>query len=163
MIYKRATSVAFFILTILALVSTGISLASDAVYKCGDTFTNDAAQAKRERCPLLEGGAVVTIPAPSQQKAIAVTQNRSTNLSKSASLKPKQNPTPRSAEQQARDHDSKAVIQSELKKTEAQLIDLRKQYASLTASQDLERKLALKQQIARNEADIQSLMRELKR
>jgi hypothetical protein len=163
MMQKRATSVAFFILTTLSLGHTGIGLAQEAVYRCGEVITNDAAQAKREKCRLLESGAVVTIPSTSQQKAVAVTQSRSASLSKSSTLKPKPATTQRSAEQQARDHDSKAIIQSELKKTEAQLVDLRRQYAGLTAAQDLERKLALKQQIARNEADIQSLMRELKR
>jgi hypothetical protein len=155
MIQKRATSVAFFILTILALGHTGIGLAQEAVYRCGSIITNDAAQAKREKCQLLEAGALVTIPSLSQKKAVAVTKPKTQKISQVAPL--------RSVEQQSRDHDSKAIIQSELKKTEAQLVDLRRQYAGLTATQDLERKLALKQQIARNEADIQSLMRELKR
>ena len=161
MIQKRATSVAFFILTLFLLRHTGIGLAQEAVYRCGSIITNDAVQAKRERCQLLESGAVVTIP--TSQKAVAVTQNRSTNLNKSSSLKPKQVAPQRSAEQQARDHDAKIIIQSELKKTEAQLVDLQRQYAGLTAAQDLDRKLGLKQQIARAEADVVSLQRELRR
>jgi hypothetical protein len=167
MIYKRATSVAFFILTLSSLGHVGIGLASDTVYKCGDTFTNDAAQAKREKCPLLEGGAVVTIPSPLQQKAAAVTQKKSTDLSKASTLKSQQlkllSKPQRSADQQARDHDAKAIIQSELKKTEAQLVDFRKQYAGLSSQQDLERKLEVKQKIARAEADVVSLKRELQR
>jgi hypothetical protein len=165
MIQKRATSVAFFFLTTFALGHAGIGLAQEAVYRCGDIITNDAVQAKRERCKLLESGAVVTIPA--QQKAVAVTQNRSASLNKSSSLKqstqPKQAMPGRSAEQQARDHDARAIIESELKKTEAQLVDLRKQYAALSQAQDLDRKLVVKQQIARAEADVVSLNRELRR
>lgn len=161
MIQKRATSVAFFILTTLTLGHAGIGLASEAVYKCGNTITNDAAQAKREKCSVLEAGAMVTIP--SEKKAVAVTQSRSSNLNKSNSLKPKQAAPVRSPEQKARDNDSKAIIESELKKTEIQLTDLRKQYAGLSSSQDLDRKLAVKQQIARAEADVVSLKRELKR
>jgi hypothetical protein len=161
MIQKRATSVAFFILTTCSLGHTGIGLASESVYKCGNVFTNDAAQAKREKCPLLEGGAVVTIPSPTQQNAVAVTQKKSANLNTSGTLKQARQKS--SPEQQARDHDSKSIIQSELKKTELQLVDLRKQYAGLSSQQDLERKLALKQQIARAEADVVSLKRELQR
>lgn len=159
MTLKRATSVAFFILTasltILALGHTSLGLASDAVYKCGDTFTNDAAQAKREKCQLLEGGAVVTIPSASQQKAVTVTKPKTQKITQTAPL--------RSAAQQARDHDSKAIIQSELKKTEAHLIDLRRQYAGLSSQQDLQLKLEVKQKIARAEADVVSLKRELER
>jgi hypothetical protein len=161
MTQKRATSVAFFILIALSLGYKNMGLASDAVYKCGDTFTNDSERAKREKCPLLESGAVVTIP--TQKKAVSVMQNRSTNLSKPSSLKPKQGGSERSAEQQARDHDSKAIIQTELKKTETQLNDLRRQFASLSDAQDVDKRLTVKQQIARAEADVVSLKRELQR
>ncbi len=145
MIQKRATSVAFFILTTLALSHAGSGLAQDAVYRCGNEYTNDASSAKRADCKRVAGGASVTIP--SNKRAVAVTQ------------------TPRtlSIAQQQRDSDAKAVIASELKKSEAQRIDLGKQYEQLSSSQDLERKLALKQQLARLDADIMSLKRELKR
>ena len=161
MIQKRATSVAFFILTTFSLGHAGIGLAQEAVYRCGTEYTNDAARAKQEKCKLLEGGAVVTIPPV--QKAIAVTQNRSASLSKSSLQGLKQATPLRSTEQQARDHDSKAIIEAELKKTEAQLSDLRRQFAGLSAAQDLDRKLAVKQQMVRAEADVASLKRELKR
>jgi LAS superfamily LD-carboxypeptidase LdcB len=158
---KRATSVAFFALTTFALGHAGIGLAQEAVYRCGQVITNDAAQAKREKCQLLESGAVVTIP--SAQKAVAVTQNSHASLNKASSLKPRQATAAKSLEQNARDADAKAIIESELKKTETQLVDWRKQYAGLSAEQDIEKKLALKQQIARGEADVISLKRELKR
>ena len=163
MIQKMATSVAFFTLIITTLSHTGSGLASDSVYKCGDTFTNDAVRAKREKCPLLERDAMVTIPSQSQQKAVAVTQTRSPNLSHASKLKPKPATSALSAEQQARDQDAKAIIQSELKKTEAQLLDLHQQYNALSSPQDLERKQAVKQKIARAEADVLSLKRELQR
>ncbi len=144
---KRATSVAFFILITYVLGHASIGLAQEAVYRCGSIITNDAAQAKREKCQLLEGGAVVTVP--SHKRAVEVT-------------KPAKN-TEQQAVQRQRDSDAKAIIEAELKKTEAQLADLRKQYAEVSTSQDLERKLAIKQQIARHESDVVSLKRELKR
>ena len=160
MIQKRATSVAFFILSILAICHTCIGLAQEAVYRCGTEYTNDAARAKQDKCKLLESGAVVTVPP--LQKAVAVTQDRNASLGKSSSLKPKLIAPVRSVEQTARDHESKVIIESELKKTEAKLVDLRMQYAGLSTAQDLDRKLAVKQQIARGEADVVSLKRELK-
>jgi D-serine deaminase-like pyridoxal phosphate-dependent protein len=148
MIQKRATSVAFFFLAIFGLAHINRGLAQEAVYRCGNAYTNDVAQVKREKCKLLEGMATVTIP-----------QNRGSNVTTT----PKPLAVKRSAEQQTRDTDAKAIIESELKKTQAQLADLRKQHAALSASQDVDRKLALKQQIDRGEADIASLRRELKR
>jgi light-regulated signal transduction histidine kinase (bacteriophytochrome) len=112
------------------------------------------------RTSIEESGAVVTIPP--LQKAVAVTQDRSASLGKSSSLKPKLIAPVRSVEQTTRDHESKVIIESELKKTEAKLVDLRMQYAGLSTAQDLDRKLAVKQQIARGEADVVSLKRELK-
>ena len=156
MIQKRATSVAFFILTSLALSHTGIGLAQEAVYRCGNTITNDDGRAKREKCQLLEGGAVVTVP--SHKRAMEVTKPV-----QRAVVPQRTKTTEQQALQKQRDSDSRAIIESELKKTEIQLIDLRKQYAALSSAQDLERKLAIKQHIARSESDIASLKRELKR
>lgn len=156
MIQKRATSVAFFILTTFVLGHAGIGLAQEAVYRCGDIITNDAVQAKREKCKLLESGAVVTVPAHKRTMEVAKPANQTLTPSKTKT-------TEQQAQQKQRDSDSRAIIESELKKTEAQLSDLRKQYSGLTGQQDLDRKLAVKQQIARAEADVVSLKRELQR
>ena len=156
MIQKRATSVAFFFLTTLALSHARIGLAQEAVYRCGTEYTNDAVRAKQEKCKLLEGGAVVTVPAHKRAMEVVKPANQTLTSSKT-----------KTAEQQAlqkqRDSDSRAIIESELKKTELQLVDLRKQYAGLSSQQDLDRKLAVKQQMVRAEADVASLKRELQR
>jgi len=147
MIAKRATSVAFFILSFFVQGLLTTACAQEAVYRCGAEYTNDGIRAKREKCRLLEGGgAVVTIPAPGR-------------IAQPAKAKAA---APRSTEQRTRDDDAKAIIESELKKTEAQLVDLRQQYARLSSAQDTDRKLALKQQMARAEADVISLKRELR-
>jgi hypothetical protein len=153
---KRATSVAFFILITYVLGHASIGLAQEAVYRCGSIITNDAAQAKREKCQLLEGGAVVTVP--SHKRAVEVTKPANRVF-----VSPQAKNTEQQAVQRQRDSDAKAIIEAELKKTEAQLADLRKQYAEVSTSQDLERKLAIKQQIVRHESDVVSLKRELKR
>jgi len=156
MIQKRATSVAFFILTTFALGHASIGLAQEAVYRCGHAYTNDAMQAQREKCKLLESGSVVTVP--SHKRATEVTKpiHRTTTLQNTKTVE-------QQVLQRQRDSDSQAIIQAELVKTEAQLVNLRKQYDQLSSSQDLERKLAIRQQIARSESDVVSLKRELKR
>jgi hypothetical protein len=157
MIQKRATSVAFFILSIFALSHISIGLAQDAVYRCGNEYTNDVGAAKRAECQRVAGTASVTIPAA---KSAMEVKKPSTPSTPSTASNTRGN---KSLEQQARDADARRVIEAELKKSETQRVDLGKQYEQLSSSQDLERKLALKQQLARLDADIVSLKRELKR
>ncbi len=171
MTQKRATSVAFFILMLMALGHAGRGLAQEAVYRCGSQYTNDAVRAKQEKCTMLESGAVVTIPSttPASRTMTRVGTDQAT---RSASTAPRKAAgatgaastvaTANSSVQQQRDQDAKAVIESELKKTEAQLVTLRKEFDQLSSQTELERKLAVKQQMARAEADIVSLKRELK-
>lgn len=153
----RATSVALFF-----LIGSTAALSQEAVYRCGNEYTNDAARAKSEKCKLLESGAVVTVPAHKRAMDVQKTSNQNLNKRPAA--------TPASAEQKAlqqkRDSDSAQIIASELKKTESQLADLRKSFDQIPANAsgaELEKKANLKQQIARHEADIVSLKRELKR
>ena len=95
---------------------------------------------------------------PPHKRAAEVTKPASRSFAT-----PQAKNTEQQALQRQRDSDAKAIIEAELKKTEGQLADLRKQYAEVSLSQDLERKLAIKQQIARHESDVVSLKRELKR
>ncbi|MEY4911551.1 MAG: hypothetical protein RL761_1214 [Pseudomonadota bacterium] len=157
----RATSVAlFFLCTGLGL---NTALAQEAVYRCGNEYTNDAARAKSEKCKLLESGAIVTVP--SHKRTMDVQKPAANqNLNKRPAATPAT--SEQRAQQQKRDSDSQLIIQSELKKTESQLLDLRKQFDQIPATAsgaDLEKKANLKQQINRHEADIVSLKRELKR
>jgi hypothetical protein len=147
----RATSVALFF-----FFATHIA-AQEAVYRCGNEYTNDAVRAKSERCKLLESAAVVTIP--SHKRAMDVTK-RPSQLPASPAT------TTQKAEQSKRDSDAKLIIELELKKTESQLVDLRKNFDQIPTTAggvELDKKMNLKQQIARHEADIASLKRELKR
>jgi len=121
----------------------------EAVYRCGNVITNDAIQAKQEKCQLLVAGAVVSVPTHSTSQPVP-----------RVPVTPKRIAPVPSAEQRARDQDAKKIIEAELHKTQLQLAELRKSDET-TSPQDSERKLALKQQIARAEADIASLKREL--
>ncbi len=160
MTLKRATSVAFFIL-LAAVAQVDSSFAQESVYRCGKHYTNDAAVAKSANCKLVERSAAVTIPAPPRYKSPE--RGASASVKTSPSSAKQAAAAPRSAEQQARDSDAKVVIASELKKTESQLADLRKQYEGVASTQDEARKQSLKQQIFRAEADAVSLRREMAR
>jgi hypothetical protein len=149
---KRATSVAFFILLFFALGHASHGLAQEVVYRCGNEYTNDVSAAKRSDCQRVAGTASVTIPAAKRAMEVKKQTQPSSSIT-----------APKSLEQQARDADAKRVIESELKKSEAQRIEVNKQFEQLSSSQDTERKLALKQQLARLDADIVSLKRELRR
>jgi hypothetical protein len=174
----RATWVALFSLCLgvgPALAGIGAAAwAAEAVYRCGNDYTNDAQRAKKDKCLLLDSGAVVTVPMHKrtmdvQKQAASGIHAKPSFLAGvqagQASGKTATPPAP-SELQQKRDSDAKLIIESELKKTEVQLADLRRQFdltpANVSGS-DLDKKTGLKQQIARHEADIVSLKRELKR
>lgn len=155
----RATSVALFCL--LIQFGSRFAAAQEAVYRCGNEYTNDAARAKSEKCKLLETGALVTIP--SHKRAVDVQKPSQSSITRPVA-KAVAN-SEQAAQQQKRDSDAKRIIESELKKTEFQLLDLRRQFDLIPAnasSAELEKKLNLKQQMARHEADIVSLKRELR-
>lgn len=155
----RATLVALFFLCTCAVFG------QEAVYRCGNEYTNDAARAKTEKCKLLESGAVVTVP--SHKRTIDVQKHTRQNFGKqSTAMLTTPAATEQKLAQQKRDSDAKLIIELELKKTESQLADLRKQFDQIPATAsgaELEKKASLKQQMARHEADIVSLKRELKR
>jgi hypothetical protein len=164
----RATWVALFSLCLGGWSLQGV--ASEAVYRCGNDYTNDAQRAKLEKCRLLDSGAVVTVP--SHKRTMDVQKQATSGIHSKPSQQAGQtvgrpSSTPAVSElQQKRDSDAKLIIESELKKTEVQLADLRRQFDQIPASvsgSELEKKAGLKQQIARHEADIVSLKRELKR
>ena len=149
---------------LLFLVATGANSAQaqDRIYRCGNEYTNDVARAKTEKCKLLESGAIVTVP--SHKRTMDVQKATNQNLSKRPAATPAT--AEQRAQQQKRDSDSQLIIASELKKTESQLADLRRQFDQIPANAsgaELEKKANLKQQINRHEADIVSLKRELKR
>ena len=149
-------------LFLLGAASAGF--AQDRAYKCGsNTYTNDPAAAKDANCKIIQTNNVSVIPGT----AVKVTTGSSTAASGTAAQKVDTN------DQQARDADARAVLEAELKRTEARRAELLAEYKDGKPDQQgiesrnhqkyLDRVAELKAAIARTESDIVGIRRELGR
>ena len=156
-----------FALTAFAVLLSSAG-AQDRIFRCGNEYTNNAAQAKERNCKLVEGGNVTVLqgsrparPAPAAQPAGG------------AGASPANAPRVDAADQRARDADARAILEAELRKAEARLADLRKEYNDGSPQRSalelrnpqgyIERTAELKAAVTRAEADVAGIQRELSR
>ncbi|WP_347232061.1 hypothetical protein [Hydrogenophaga sp. NH-16] len=140
------------------------SLAQERIYRCGNEYTNNATVAKAQGCKLMEGGNITVIQGPAPQAA---------PRSASSSTAPRSAPRNDSAEQRARDSDARQILEMELRKAEERLAQAQKAYANGQPEKEgiesrnyqryLDRVAELKATVARAEADVNGLRRELAR
>jgi hypothetical protein len=141
--------------------------AQTAIYRCGNSYTNDKAEAAAKNCKLVEGGNVTVVQG-----------TRVSGASKPVSVAtaPQTAASPQrvdSADQKARDADARAILEAELKKAEARHAELLKEYNNgepermgpehKNYQKYLDRVADMKAAIERNEKDIAGLRRELGR
>jgi hypothetical protein len=149
-----------------------VHLPSDAqtrIYRCGNAYTNNAAEAQAKGCKLVEGGNVTVVEGTRVNGAAPV--RVSTVSSAPAGGQPAQRVD--SGEQKARDADARLILEAELKKAEARQAELLKEYnngepeklgpETRNYQKYLDRVAELKASIARNESDIAGIRRELGR
>jgi len=141
--------------------ATGAS-AQGSIWRCGNSYTNDEAQAKAQGCKLVEGGNVTVV--------------QGTRVNNGGAVRPVvAPPTARvdAGEQKARDSEARTILEAELKKAEQRLADLRAEYKggepdklgpeTKNHQKYLDRVAELKAAIERTENDIAGLKRELSR
>lgn len=143
--------------------------AQDRIYRCGNEYTNNAAQAKERGCKLVEGGNVTVVEGT---RPAASAAGAAPSGAKAASS-PANAPRVAASDQRARDADARAILQDELRKAEARLAELRKEYNDgfpqrsalemRNAQVYIERTAELKAAVARAEADVAGIKRELGR
>jgi hypothetical protein len=154
-------------LAVLVLAAAN-SHAQARIFRCGNSYTNDAAEAKAKNCKLVEGGYITVVEGTRVQGAAA---NNSTKMASSAPSSAGTRVD--SADQKARDADSRQILEAELKKAEARQAELVKEYNNGEPDKQgaegrnyqkyLDRVAELKASIARNQSDIAGLRRELER
>ena len=156
---------AFLIPLAVAALATN-SIAQSRIYRCGSTYTNNAAEAQAKGCKLMEGGNI-TVVEGTRVNSPAV---RVATAPQSAA-----GPGQRvdAEDQRARDADSRLILETELKKAEARLANLVKEYNNgepemlgpehRNHQKYLERVAEMKAGIARTESDIAGIKRELGR
>ncbi len=151
----------------MALVGAVVapSWAQDAIYRCGNEYTNTKPDARSSKgCKLVEGGNVTVV--------------QGTAVPKSSAPKPtaaQGNNTPRvdAVQQKSRDSDMRRILQDELKKAQTRLEELKQEYnngepeklgpETRNHQKYLDRVAELKASLARTESDIAGIRREMDR
>ena len=149
-------------LAVAALASN--AYAQTRIYRCGNTYTNDAAEAQSKGCKLMEGGNVTVVEG---------TRVRNPGVVKVATASQSAAPRIDADGQRARDGEARQILEAELKKAEARQGELVKEYNKgepemlgpehRNHQKYLDRVAELKASIARNENDIAGIKRELAR
>ena len=140
------------------------------VYRCSHAgsgaveYINNGKEAQSRGCKVMEGGNVTVVQGGMPASAQPKTPVRVAAAAPSASG---------SAEQKARDSDSRAILESELRKAEIKLVDQQKEFNNGEPEKQgiegrnyqryLDRVAELKDGIIRNQSDIAGLKREIGR
>ena len=152
----------FLIPLAIAALATG-SQAQTRIYRCGNTYTNDTAEAQAKGCKPMAGGNITVVEGTRVQSAATVR----------VATAPQAGQRVDAEGQRARDADARQILEAELKKAEARQAELVKEYNNgepeklgpehRNHQKYLDRVAELKASIARNENDIAGLKRELGR
>lgn len=150
------------------VLATGAHAQKSQIFRCGNSYTNDAAEARSRGCKVVEGGNVTVVEGT---RVNGNTASRDT--ARVASAKPTAGGGSVSNEQKARDADARAILDAELKKAEGRRAELAREYNNgepemlgpehRNHQKYLDRIAQLKQSIARTDQDIAGLQRELSR
>jgi hypothetical protein len=100
--------------------------AQSRIYRCGNEYTNNAADAQARGCKLVEGGNITIVrghPRGQRARSPAPRPVRVANAPQAF-----QRVDALEAEQRARDNDARAILEAELKKAEARRAELLKEY-----------------------------------
>ena len=81
--------------------------ADERIYRCGNEYTNTVTEAQAKTCKLLSGGNVTVIQSPPRQAAVPAPVRQASGQRID------------SVDQRARDSDARMILESELKKAEA--------------------------------------------
>jgi hypothetical protein len=149
---------------LLSLLAAGAQAQERAVYRCpGNLYTDQitAKEASERGCKTLEGAPVTVIQtrrpeAPRAASAAAAGVNAATRPPGDTRVDP--------AEQKARDSDARRILDAELRKEEERLAALQKESGASDERgqpRSAERVAELKAAIARKEADVIAIRREI--
>lgn len=157
------------LIPLAATVFAGSSLSQERIYRCGNEYTNSVSAAQARGCKLLEGGNVTVV----QGTRVATPSAPGIRAGASASATPSSGPKVEAGEQKVRDSDARKILDHELKMAQDRHADLLREYnngAPEKRGDELknqqkyqERVNQLKASLARNEADMAGIRRELDR
>ncbi|VWX55636.1 conserved exported hypothetical protein [Burkholderiales bacterium 8X] len=156
----------------LVLLAACPAFAQERVFRCGNEYTNNAADAQKRGCKVMEGGNV-TVVQGTAPRAATPAASLSTSSGGSAVRSPSGSPRVEGSDQRARDGEARSVLESELKKAEERQAQLQREFnngepekqgaESRNYQKYLDRVADMKAEIARNESDIAGIRREIGR
>lgn len=143
-----------------------VAQAQDRIFRCGNEYTNSPTPAQKKDCKQIEGGNVTVVPAAKPNPGAG---SRAGGQQMASADQPRVDP----AQQKARDSDARAILEGELRRAEARLADLQRDYNNgqpekktdelRNVARYQERVAELKASITRAEADVTGIRRELQR
>ncbi len=146
------------------------AFAQDRIYRCGNEYTNNASVAKERGCKVVEGGNVTVVEGT---RPATAPSSGSGAAPKAAASSPPSAPRVDANDQKARDADARAILQSELKKAEARLAEIKQEYNGGAPQRNaldlrnpqkyMERTADLKAALSRAENDVAGIQREIER
>ena len=149
------------LIVIVATTLATVAGAEDRIYRCGNEYTNTVSEAQAKNCKLISGGNVTVVQAHRPSAATQATSSASSGQRVD------------STDQRAKDSDARLILEAELKKAEARHAELLKEYnngeperlgqETRNNQKYLDRVAELKAAIARNDADIAGIKREIAR
>jgi hypothetical protein len=142
------------------------------IWRCGNTYTNDPAEARtRAECKVVEGGNVTVVEGLRVQGSAGSSGSGGVKVASTGPSNSQQRVD--SNEQKQRDADARSILEAELKKAEAQREALLKEWNNgepekmgpehRNHQKYLDRVAELKASLSRNENDISGIKRELSR
>jgi hypothetical protein len=153
-------------LTLALALGSVHAQAQARIWRCGNSYTNNQAEALAQGCKLVEGGNVTVVEGTRVNPGAV-------RLAAAAPSAPGAAPRVEAADQKARDADARAILEAELRKAEARQAELAKEFnngepeklgpESRNYQKYLDRVEELKASIARNDNDIAGIRRELAR
>lgn len=158
----------------LFLLGAGSAAWGQQVYRCAGVgggapeYINSVKDAQLRKCQLISGGNVTVVKTIPYSKMVV----RTPASSASGTVQPR-SAEGSSPEQRVRDSDSRGILEAELKKSEAKLAELQKEYNNGEPEKQgiegknhqryLDRVKEMKESITRNQSDIAGLKREIAR
>ena len=154
-------------LAVCAAIFSGPSLAQNAIYRCGNEYTNTVSDPVARGCKKIEGTTITVAPPVRLPTPLAAPAAMPVAASRPAGQRVD------AGDQRARDSDARQILSAELKKAEARQIELQREYnngeperrsdETRNYQKYLDRVAEIKATLARNDSDIASLRRELAR
>lgn len=153
--------------------AAGAAQAQDRIYRCGNEYTNSPTPAQKKDCTPLEGGNVTVVQGTRATGNKGGAANARAGGAAAASPAPADQARVDPAVQKARDSDARAILESELRRADARLQDIQREYNGGQPERRgielrnpavyTERVADLKASLARAEADVAGIRRELQR